>query len=228
MRRVDRRKLERVSHIAVSIGLSFALGALTATTLEWRLRERALTFSDDAPPQVRVTSSDRAAAEADPDTPDAVPTTGIEGHQDALTALRARHIEVPVKGVARRDLIDSFNDSRSGHAHEALDIMAPRRTPVIAADDGTIAKLFTSKAGGLTIYQFDPTGTLCYYYAHLDDYALGVREGERVDRGDTLGYVGSTGNASEKAPHLHFAVFRLASPRQWSKGTPINPYPLLK
>lgn len=227
MRRIDRRKRERVGRVAVSIGLSFALGALTATTLEWRLRERALTFADHAP-QIRATSPDRAAAEGVPDTPDAVPTTGIEGQQDALTALRARHIEIPVKGVSRHDLIDSFNDARSGHPHEALDIMAPRRTPVIAADDGKIAKLFTSKAGGLTLYQFDPTGTLCYYYAHLDGYAPGVRENERVNRGDTIGYVGSTGNASEDAPHLHFAIFRLTSQRNWWKGTPINPYPLLK
>jgi murein DD-endopeptidase MepM/ murein hydrolase activator NlpD len=91
-----------------------------------------------------------------------------------------------------------------------------------------VAKLFTSKAGGLTIYQFDPSGTFSYYYAHLDGYADGLREGQIVHRGDVIGYVGSTGNASADAPHLHFAIFRLTSERQWWKGEPINPYPVLQ
>ena len=93
-----------------------------------------------------------------------------------------------------------------------------------AVEDGHIQKLFTSKAGGLTIYQFDPTGTFTYYYAHLDRYADGLGEGQLVKRGDVIGYVGSTGNASPDAPHLHFAIFRLGPEKQWWKGEPINPY----
>ncbi len=98
----------------------------------------------------------------------------------------------------------------------------------IAAQDGQIVKLFTSKAGGLTIYQFDPSETFSYYYAHLDGYAPGLHEGQTVKRGALLGYVGSTGNASADAPHLHFAIFRLTPERQWWKGEPINPYPVLR
>jgi peptidoglycan LD-endopeptidase LytH len=105
--------------------------------------------------------------------------------------------------------------------------MAPRGTEVLAVDAGSIAKLFTSQAGGLTVYQFDPTQTFSYYYAHLDRYAPGLAEHQAVRRGELLGYVGSTGNASEEAPHLHFAIARLDTDRSWWKGDPINPYPLL-
>ena len=147
----------------------------------------------------------------------------------AVEALRNRVLDVPVDGVDRDELRDTFADVRgSNRAHEAIDIMAPRGTPVVAAQDGTIAKLFTSEAGGLTIYQFDASGTFCYYYAHLDGYAPGLREGQAVKRGELLGHVGSTGNASADAPHLHFAIFRLTPERQWWKGEPINPYPILR
>ena len=106
--------------------------------------------------------------------------------------------------------------------------MAPRGTPVVAVDDGKVVKLFNSKPGGLTVYQFDPDEKLAYYYAHLDRYAPGLAEGTVVKRGDVIGYVGSTGNANPDAPHLHFAVFVLGPEKRWWQGTPINPYPLLK
>jgi murein DD-endopeptidase MepM/ murein hydrolase activator NlpD len=106
--------------------------------------------------------------------------------------------------------------------------MAPRGTPVIAAVDGAVAKLFLSKPGGITVYEFDGSGTYCYYYAHLDRYADGIREGMRVRQGDVLGYVGSTGNAAAEAPHLHFAIFQLGPERHWWQGTPLNPYQVLK
>lgn len=228
MRRVDRRRFERISRAVVSLGLPFALGALTATTLEWRLREPAVSFVSTTAPYVDSTFSDSNIVPSERDAPRAVPTGGIARDHDALEALRQRHIGLPVKGVARRELVDTFRQSRGSRLHEALDIMAPRGTPVVAADDGSIAKLFTSKAGGLTIYQFDPTMTFSYYYAHLDRYASGLREGQYVARGDTIGFVGSSGNASESAPHLHFAVFRLTSPPQWWRGDPIDPYPALK
>jgi murein DD-endopeptidase MepM/ murein hydrolase activator NlpD len=158
----------------------------------------------------------------------AVATTGVTV-ESAVDALRHRDLDVPVDGVHRKDLHDTFTDTRAGaRAHEALDIMATRHTPVHAVEDGTIQKLFTSKAGGLTVYQFDPSQTFCYYYAHLDGYAAGLREGQSVHKGDVIGYVGSTGNASPDAPHLHFAIFRLTPERQWWKGEPINPYPVLR
>jgi len=132
---------------------------------------------------------------------------------------------IPVAGVEAGQLFDTFNQSRSGHSHEAIDIAAPAGTPVVAADDGKIAKLFLSKPGGLTVYQFDPTERLAYYYAHLDRYAPGLAEKQEVKRGELLGYVGSSGNANPAGPHLHFAIFVLGPEKRWWKGTAINPYP---
>lgn len=136
---------------------------------------------------------------------------------------------IPVAGIVASRLTDTFSDARGGGArrHEALDIMASRGTPVLAASDGKVAKLFTSVPGGLTIYEFDPTATYAYYYAHLDRYAPGLVDGKALKRGDLIGYVGSTGDASANAPHLHFAIFLLGPEKQWWKGTAINPYPLL-
>lgn len=133
-----------------------------------------------------------------------------------------------MSGVAADQLSDSFADGRGGsRVHEAIDIMAPAGTPVVAAADGRIVKLFTSVPGGLTIYQFDPGETLAYYYAHLQRYADGLVEGQEVKRGDVIGYVGSTGNADPAAPHLHFAIFMLGPEKHWWQGTAVNPYPLL-
>ena len=137
---------------------------------------------------------------------------------------------MPVQGVAPGDVQDTYTDQRGGGArvHEALDIMAPRGTPVLAVDSGRIAKLFLSKPGGITVYQFDPTGHFAYYYAHLDRYAEGLAEGQTVQRGQLLGYVGFTGNASPDAPHLHFGLFRLDAAQRWWTGVPMNPYPYLR
>ena len=115
-----------------------------------------------------------------------------------------------------------------GRVHNAIDIMAPRGTPVLAVADGRIEKLFLSKPGGRTIYQFDPTEQWSYYYAHLQRYAPGLAEGDHVKRGEVIGYVGSTGNASADAPHLHFGIYRLGEEKRWWTGTPVNPYPLLR
>ena len=138
-------------------------------------------------------------------------------------------LRVPVVGVRADQLSDTYHQTRGGsRIHEALDIMAPRGSPVVAAADGRVEKLFTSKAGGLTVYQFDPTRTRAYYYAHLDRYAPGLHEGQQLRRGDPVGTVGSTGNASEDAPHLHFAIFLLGPEKRWWEGTPVNPLPLLR
>ena len=142
-----------------------------------------------------------------------------------VTAIDA--ITIPVAGIERHQLHDTFFDARTGHRHDALDIMARRGTPVLAAVDGTIRKLFTSRAGGLTIYEFDGAEKMSYYYAHLDHYASGLREGDKVKRGDVIGYVGSTGNAPANAPHLHFAMTVLPATKQWWKGEAIDPYPIL-
>ena len=146
-----------------------------------------------------------------------------------LALLGERRLLLPVQGVAASELRDTFNEGRDAGArpHEALDIAAPRGTPVFAVDEGRLVKLFTSVPGGLTVYQFDPGSRYAYYYAHLDRYADGLREGMALQRGQLIGYVGSTGNANPEAPHLHFAIFRLGPERQWWKGTAVNPYPLL-
>lgn len=150
------------------------------------------------------------------------PVPGDE--RDGPALLDKRRLRMPLDGVPATALRDTFNEGRPGHVHEAIDIPAMRGTPVFAVDDGRLVKLFTSVPGGLTLYQFDPDGRLAYYYAHLDRYADGLREGMPLRRGDVVGYVGSTGNASPDAPHLHFAVFRLGPEKQWWKGTPVNPF----
>jgi murein DD-endopeptidase MepM/ murein hydrolase activator NlpD len=131
---------------------------------------------------------------------------------------------LPIADLKLSDLHDTFSHVHNGHTHEAIDIMAPLGTPVHAAVSGTIRKLFLSKPGGNTIYEFDEASEHAYYYAHLQRYADGLREGMRVERGDIIGYVGSTGNADPRAPHLHFGVFELGPAREWWKGTPIDPY----
>lgn len=136
-------------------------------------------------------------------------------------------ISSPIGGLKRSELRDSFNETHFGHRHEAIDIMEPRGTPVLAVTDGVIAKLFQSKAGGNTIYEFDTAGNYCYYYAHLDHYAEGLADGAKVTRGQVIGYVGFTGNASPNAPHLHFGVNLTGPDHKWYEGTPVDPYPLL-
>lgn len=156
-----------------------------------------------------------------------LPAVRDPGDAQGAQMLAQRALAVPVVGIQPTALSDNYEQSRGSRTHEAIDILAPAGTPVVAVDDGRIAKLFTSKPGGLTVYQFDPTAHLAYYYAHLQRYADGVREGMAVQRGTLIGYVGSSGNANPATPHLHFAVFRLGTPPQWWQGAPVNPYPAL-
>ena len=187
---------------ARSIGVffwGFALGALTVTLLVSR--------TSPLPP---VSAAARTAAPIAP-VVDSGPRIGL-----------------PIAGLRAKDIQDTFAQLRGGtRPHEATDILAPRGTPVLAVDDGTIKKLFTSKPGGLTVYQFDPSGVYCYYYAHLDRYGKNLKEGMMVNRGDVIGYVGTTGNADPNTPHLHFAIFKLGALKRWWEGTAINPYPFL-
>ena len=183
----------------------------------------------------RSARAPEAAAAQQPVSPVAlaIPTsTSVAKDQaeksDALQQIATRRLVMPVQGFDPRKLQDNFNDMRGGvRRHEALDIMAARGTPVIAADDGAIAKLFRSIAGGITVYQFDRSQNFIYYYAHLDSYRDGLKEGEVVRRGDVIGYVGSTGNAPAGAPHLHFTMFELGPDKKWWRGKAVNPYPFL-
>ena len=142
--------------------------------------------------------------------------------------LAARKPGIPVEGIAASVLRDNYEQRRGMRKHEAIDIMAPRGTRVVAVDDGKLVKLFYSKAGGITAYQFDPAGQLSYYYAHLDRYAEGLKEGMALKRGDLIGYVGTSGNSAADAPHLHFGVYRLDADKKWWQGAPVNPYPALR
>ena len=137
-------------------------------------------------------------------------------------------LAMPVAGIEPGDLIDTFEAARSeGRTHDAIDILAPRGTPVRAAVSGEVVRLFTSDKGGLTIYQLGSDRRTVYYYAHLDSYAPGLKAGQRVRRGQFLGGVGDTGNAAPGNTHLHFAIWRTADPADFWDGTPVNPYPLL-
>ena len=138
-------------------------------------------------------------------------------------------LAIPVTGVRADQLVDTFTQSRAGgRPHDAIDIMAPHGTPVVAATEGTVEKLFFSQGGGgITAYVRSPDRQWMYYYAHLQGYAPGLHEGQQVRRGDPIGRVGSTGNANPEGPHLHFAVNRMAPDERWWQGSPVNPYPLL-
>ena len=142
--------------------------------------------------------------------------------------LSQRRLLIPVQGVNTQDLRDSFNETRGTRRHGAIDILAPRGTPVFAVDDGVVKKFFTSVRGGLTIYEFDRQEIYCYYYGHLDRYANGLEEGVMVKRGDLLGYVGTTGDAPANTPHLHFEISKLGPEKHYWQGAAINPYPILK
>ena len=148
---------------------------------------------------------------------------------DPLEDLRQRQLTLPVLGIKKDELRDNFNEMRGGtRRHEAIDVLAPRNTPVLAVEDGEVAKLFLSEAGGITLYQFDPTEKYVYYYAHLERYVEGLKEGAKVKRGDVIGYVGTTGNAPRDTPHLHFAIFRMGEDKRWWEGTPLDPYSVLR
>ena len=161
-----------------------------------------------------------------PDEVVAPPPTATSGD---INALRSKRLVVPVAGIDAKSLRSTFEDARGGgRRHEAMDILAPRGTPVLAAIEGRIVKLFTSAAGGLTIYQYDPEEQFCYYYAHLDGYAANLTEGQSVKRGQPIGYVGTTGNAPPGTPHLHFAIFKLDANKRWWEGDPLDPFLVLQ
>ena len=159
-------------------------------------------FTDRAPP---------AAPARDPD----------------MESLRERGLLVPVKGVVASQIPDTYNAPRDGaRVHYAQDILAKRGTPVLAADDGTILHIGTNPLGGNVVWMADPSQRFAFYYAHLDHYAKGLRDGQAISRGDVIGYVGTTGNAPKDTPHLHFQVVRIVNGKRYSDGPPINPLPL--
>jgi murein DD-endopeptidase MepM/ murein hydrolase activator NlpD len=168
-----------------------------------------------------------APAASDGRPPAVVPTRVPARSGDIVVAPSG--LAIPVTGVRADQLIDTFTQSRAGgRPHDAIDIMAPAGTPVIAAAEGTVEKLyFSDSGGGITAYVRSPDRRWTYYYAHLQAYAPGLREGQRVARGERIGLVGSTGNANPAGPHLHFAIQEMAAGERWWQGRAINPYPIL-
>lgn len=184
-----------------------AAGVVEIATVDGR---DALVFRGDEVPQTGATA--------------VVGTTAL---RESMT-LAPNAIAIPVVGIERSELRDTYGAPRSGgRGHAAIDILAPRGTPVVAAVRGEILQLFTSRAGGLTVYLADSERRTVYYYAHLDRYADGLAKGASVEQGAILGYVGTSGNAPAHAPHLHFAIERLPDSGEWWKGVPENPYPVL-
>jgi murein DD-endopeptidase MepM/ murein hydrolase activator NlpD len=215
----------------------FALGAATVLLIVWLYGggTRTAPPAETGAPVYQVPAPPVALPPAPHTTPSQTPTPGpstaapLPAPLPASPDLARRDLLVPVQGVPRAKLQDTFDDARSqGRVHNAIDIMSPRGTPVLAAEAGRIVKLFTSDRGGLTVYQFDPTETYCYYYAHLDHYVPGLKEGDQVAKGQVIAYVGSTGDASPDAPHLHFEITRLHPDKHWWQGDPVNPYPVLR
>jgi len=229
----------------------FAVGAATVLFVVWvygvhpagvpigERGEGAPAGGPPAPPAPGVQRRTGAPPTPTPGTPGAAPGAAVPGAPlpgstapppalaEDVDALGRRHLLLPVQGLRREQLRDSFAERRGGHVHEALDIMAARNTPVMAVEDGRLAKLFVSVQGGNTIYQFDPSETYAYYYAHLERYADGLHEGDQLRRGQVIGYVGTSGNAPPESPHLHFAIFRLTADKHWWQGTPLDPYLVL-
>jgi murein DD-endopeptidase MepM/ murein hydrolase activator NlpD len=178
----------------------------------------------------QVYSSAPSPAESRPASPASKPVVVIDAvsSTEAVDYLLARGMLIPVAGVSVGQLHDTFDEGRDGgRVHRALDILAPRGTPVLSADSGRILRVSTNSLGGNIIYATDPLGRVVYYYAHLDAYQPGLAQGALVARGDTLGFVGTTGNAPKDTPHLHFQVMRMPSDGKYWDGEPINPFPLI-
>lgn len=212
-----------VSWLVFAAALGFLAGMLVMAAVVTIFPSPMTVVSADI--DVRPSLAEAPAVTPPPASASAAPAISANPLED----LRRRSLTLPVQGITREDLRDTFNEQRGGtRRHEAIDVLAPRHTPVLAVEDGTIAKLFLSDAGGNTIYQFDPSSTYVYYYAHLEQYAEGLKEGDAVRRGQVIGYIGTSGNAPRDTPHLHFAIFQLTADKRWWQGTAIDPYSVLR
>lgn len=148
-----------------------------------------------------------------------------DGEYRAVVAeLRSKNLLLPIQGANPETVKGSFYEMRGNQPHHAADFLSPRNTPILAVEDGTISKLWLSKAGGITIYEADPTDKFIYYYAHLERYADNLKEGDKVRRGQVIGFVGTSGNAPANTPHLHFSITEMMHPHQYWNGAPVDPY----
>ena len=228
----------RTLHLLVrgisALALALLLTACVRRYPEGRPSIRPEPTASPARPAARPPAPARAGTNDDsaPERP-RIPlaTAGRSGRaMSDVDYLRTRQLLVPVAGVTVDRIPDTYKAPRGrdgSRRHEAVDIMAPRGTPVLSADDGHVLKLRTNAAGGTTIYATDPDERIIYYYAHLDRYHGPIREGMKLAKGDTIGFVGTTGNAPRNVPHLHFQIMRMPADRRWWGGEPIDPLPLL-
>lgn len=223
--------VDRILTIVVTATITSAIWIVAGGSLienATSTSQREATRPAEAAPS--PSASDRSLDESDTGS-DLLAVGALDAQLAAApSAAQSRQLLIPVQNIRPADLTDTYSDSRGGgtRLHEALDIMAPKGTSVLSSAPGTIEKLFRSKAGGNTIYVRSTDGETIYYYAHLDAYAEGLREGQRVRRGQRLGMVGSSGNASAEAPHLHFAILQTTADAEWwEPANAVNPYPLL-
>jgi murein DD-endopeptidase MepM/ murein hydrolase activator NlpD len=216
----------------VAVVFAIAVLVLWLSTKTRDGRKHILTwarFSDATPAQTATPVINSPSPAATQSAAPSVAASPINTPSPQPLAPSQANLIIPVMGVTPEQLRDTFADARSeGRVHDAIDIAAPHGTPVIAAADGPIVKLFPSERGGTTIYQLSTDGRYVYYYAHLDRYAEGLAVGHFAKQGETLAYVGDTGNAGAGNYHLHFSIALIADPKRYWEGTNINPYPLLR
>jgi murein DD-endopeptidase MepM/ murein hydrolase activator NlpD len=217
-----------------AVALLAALATLVARLSRVSKDNRSRATWQTAPAQ-QAPASPAARLPVQLGTPGQQPTpTAVASPEPAAptvpgTSLPSPNLIVPVAGVRPDQLRDTFTEARSeGRIHDAIDIPAAHGTAVLAAADGPIVKLFQSERGGTTIYQLSVDGKLVYYYAHLDRYSEGLSEGHFAKQGETIAYVGDTGNAGPGNYHLHFSVAEISNPKDFWHGVNINPYPLLR
>jgi uncharacterized membrane protein len=219
----DAGRIEVISYVECALVIGMVVAAVAMA--------RGFGFSIGAPLVAATDNLTALGDSADMTTAESSSTPRMPSPSatSADLQLLSAELAMPLTGVDPMKLKSNFNALRAGgRRHEALDMMAPRRTPVMSAASGRVLKLFTSKAGGLMVYASDSSERFILMYAHLDGYAPGLRDGDSLTRGQLIGYVGFTGNASPNAPHLHFAIARSDDIRRWSKGTPIDPLPALQ
>ena len=225
------------TRVGIVIFFAFCVGAVAAILWIRRADNSSSAVVQQTPipisaPPLEVTPSPSPLPAASPEVPQepglsSTPAAPAEQSRDSFVG--QVNLVIPVLGVKPEQLLDTFADARSeGRSHDAIDIAAPAGTPVVAASEGEIVKLFQSEKGGTTIYQLSPDKKLVFYYAHLQRYADGTHEGKYVRQGEVIGYVGDTGNAGAGNYHLHFSIATITDPKRHWDGTNINPYPLLK
>lgn len=228
------------TRVAIVIFFAFFVGAIAA--ILWIRRDRADNSASavvqetpipTAAPSLEVTAAPSPLPTPSPEIPQVEPglssTPAAPAEQSRDSFVGQVNLVIPVLGVKPEQLLDTFADARSeGRSHDAIDIAAPAGTPVVAALEGEVVKLFQSEKGGITIYQLSPDKKLVFYYAHLQRYSDGIHEGKYLRQGEVIGYVGDTGNAGAGNYHLHFSIATITDPKRHWDGTIINPFPLLK